>query len=259
MKRTKWTKYWVGLGMLVVSFCFVFIKYPDESWTENVLQTIGTVTGIYLTLLVFLKSKDDSDQQFKQNLEHLQKLSQDQILAVQKSSQQQIQLLQDLNNKQIQVLQDSTEKQVKALFDANQVEIAAFKDATEKQINAIQLSTEKQIDALQSTTYEQISSFENNISEVTNKLSDTSILLAEILGRELEKAMDLYHTTLNKEKSRYRSMSGWKLGRTPEEREEQLKAQLTKIEQFESAVNYIREKYNQLKQMFGLGQKRLKR
>lgn len=257
MKRTKWTKFWVGLAFLVISFLVVFIRYPDESWTENVLQTLGTVTGIYLTLLVFLKSKDDSDQQFKAHLEHLQRLSQDQIQAVQKSSEDQIKLLQELNSIQIKVLQDSTEKHVKALYEANQVEITAFKEATDKQIDAIQSSTEKQIDALQKTTYEQISSFENNIREVTNKLSDTSILLAEILGRELEKAMDIYYTSLNKEKSRYKNMSSWKLMRTPEEREEQLKNQLQKIEQFEKTVDYFREKYNQLRQMFGLGQNRL--
>jgi ABC-type lipoprotein release transport system permease subunit len=123
-----------------------------------------------LTLIIFLKSKEESDRQFQNQLNHLQRL----------------------NAEHIQALQHSTDKQIKTLQELNAKQISALQELTEKQITALQELTEKQIETIRKTTFDQISSFEQQTREVTNKLTDNSILLAEILARELEKSIELY-------------------------------------------------------------------
>src|SRR5258705_6385653 len=177
LKRHKWIIHWTAFAALVGLFAFVAIRFEDSPWVSNVLQTVGTIAGIYLTIIIFFKTKEESDKQFREHLEHM------------------IQL----NTKQIEALQHSTDKQ----------------------ISVLQESTEKQIEALHKTTFEQISSFEKQISEVTAKLSDNSILLAEILGRELEKSIDTYSGTIQREKARYDNLSEWKFLRTRQEKEQQ--------------------------------------
>lgn len=196
IKKYKWKIHWAAFVLLVLLFIFSAIFFEDKSWIANLLQSIGTIAGIYLTIIIFLHSKEESDKQFREQLEHLQALN-------------------------------------------------------EKQISALQYLTEKQIEALNKATIEQISSFEMQIKEVTNKLSDNSILLAEILGRELEKSIEVYNSAVQNEKAKYKNLSQWKLLRTPEEREQQLKNQLTRIEKLKQGFEYLVNKYNQVRQYLG--------
>ncbi len=213
LKRNKWRIHWCTFGALVFMFVFTAIFFEDKQWLGNVLQAIGTVSGIYLTIIIFLFSKEDSDKQFRKHLEHLQ----------------------ELNTKQIDALQS----------------------ATEKQITALQELTEKQIDALQKSTFEQISAFEQQIREVTDKLSDNSILLAEILGRELEKSIDIYANAVKNEEAKYNDLTGWKLLRTPAEKEQQLNNQRTRIQRIKQVLEYLMNKHNKVKEIFGFSAKQL--
>jgi len=224
LKKIKWILYWSVFGLIGIVFIILAILFEDKSWIGNVLQTVGTIEGIFLTLIIFLQSKEESDKQYREQIEHLQ----------------------TLNTKQIEALYLATEKQILIL-----------QEMTAKQIDAIQIATEKQIDALQKTTNDEISSFEQQISEVTNRLTDNSILLAEILGRELEKSIELFNNTLNKEQTKYKDLSGWKLLRTPQEREQQLNSQWNRIEHIQKGCDYLVNKYKQLKNYFGFEQKKI--
>jgi len=198
LKSHKWWLHWSFLSVLLLLFVFVAFFFQDQDWVSNVLQTIGTVVGFYLTIIIFLYSKEDSDKQFREHLAHLNKI----------------------NNEQIQALHNSTEKQ---------------------------------IDTLHKLTNDQISAFEKQINDVTSKLSDNSILLAEILGRELEKSLDFYSNALNKEKREYEDLSKWKLLRTDEERQIQLKNKWARIQGIQKGVDSIVSKYNSLRGFLGLG------
>lgn len=222
--KAKWMLHWSLFGFIGILFIILAISYEDKDWIGNVLQTVGTVAGIYLTLIIFFHSKEETDKQYRDQIEHLQ----------------------TLNSRQIEALHLATEKQ-----------IIALQEMTSKQIYALQTATERQIAALQKSTYDEISSFEQQIGEVTNKLTDNSVLLAEILGRELEKSIDLFNNTLNEEQAKYKDLSEWKLLRTSEERERQLRRQWNRIEHIKKGCNYLVNKYKQLKNYFGIDQKRL--
>lgn len=224
MRKHKWFVFWMIFSLLVIILIFATIYFEDKKWLPNFLQAVGTVTGIYLTLLIFLQSKEESDKQFRNQLEHLQ----------------------ELNSRQINALHASTEKHINKL-----------QEVTDRQISALQELTEKQIDALQKTTFDQINSFEKQISDVTNKLSENSILLAEILGRELEKSLDFYQGTIQREEAKYKDLSNWKLLRTPEEKENQLQIQWNRIVQIKRGYEYLVDKYNKVREYLGYGQKRL--
>lgn len=202
IKKHKWKIHSCVCGILLLLFVFTAIFFEDKNWLPNILQTIGTVIGIYLTVIIFLYSKEDSDKQFREHLGHLQELNAQQILA-------------------------------------------------------LQTSTKEQIEALQFSTNQQISSFEREIREVTNKLSDNSILLAEILRRELEKSIETFNTALKTEEAKYSDLSGWKLFRTKEEKEQQLNNQWTKIQNFKRTLEYLVTKYNQVRQFLGFETKQL--
>ncbi len=224
IKKHKWLIYWCSFGLLVLLFVLTALFFEHKPWIGNVLQALGTITGIYLTLILFLHSKEGTDKQFREHLDHLQ----------------------NLNHKQIEALQQSTEKQITTLHELNT-----------KQITALQDLTEKQIEALHKTTYDQISAFEKQIREVTDKLSDNSILLAEILGRELEKSLNVYSDAIQREEARYKDLTGFKLLRTQQERQDQLNRQWNKIEQIKRGSEYLVNKYNQLKSFLGFGQNKL--
>lgn len=214
MREHKWLINWTAFAVMVGLFVFVAIYFNDKNWLSNALQTIGTIIGIYLTIIVFLQSKEESDKQFQNQLNNLQRL--------------------------------------------NAQQIEALRESTDKQISALQELTEKQIEALHKTTFEQITSFEHQTSEVTTRLSDNSILLAEILGRELEKSIDIFTNAVNQEEARFNDLSSWKLFRTREEKEQQLKNSWNRIQYIKSGLDYLNSKYDKVRVFLGFGQRQLK-
>jgi hypothetical protein len=214
LREHKWLINWTAFAAMVGLFVFVAIYFNNKNWLSNALQTIGTITGIYLTIIVFLQSKEASDKQFQNQLNHLQRL--------------------------------------------NAAQIEALRESTDKQISALQELTEKQIEALHKITFEQITSFEHQTSEVTTKLSDNSILLAEILGRELEKSIDIFTNAVNQEEARFNDLSSWKPFRTKEEKEQQLKNSWNRIQYIKRGLDYLNSKYEKVREFLGFGQRQLK-
>ncbi len=246
IKKHKWFIHSSALAVLVVAFILCAALFEHKTWLPNVLQALGTIIGMYLTLIIFLHSKEGADKQFKKQLEHLQALNHKQIEALQALTEKQIINQQELNSSQIETLKQTTDLQLRTLQDLNT-----------KQIVALQELTEKQIEALHKTTFDQISAFERQHREVTSKLSDNSILLAEILGRELEKSIDLFDSAIKREEAKYNDLSGFKLLRTQQEKERQLTNQWNKIQRIKEGYEYLLNKYNQIRSYLGFGQKKL--
>lgn len=235
IRKYKYRIQWIAFVILVGLFIFIALYFEDKKWVSNALQTIGTITGVYLTIIVFFKSKEGADKQFRNHIENLQKL----------------------NKEHIEALYSATEKQIFTLQETNEKKIKVLREETDKQIEALQELTKKQIDTLNKTTFEQISSFENEIGKVANKLADNSILLAEILGRELEKSIELYNSAITREEKKYSDLSSWKLLRTPAEKERQLDNQWSRIQQIKKGYDYLMSKYNQVRNYLGYGIKKL--
>lgn len=233
LKKYKWRFYWFIFGLMACLIVLLAIFFEDKAWLGNALQTLCTISGIYATILMYLHSQEGSEFQFRQQLEHLQRL----------------------NTVEIEALKESTEKQIGILQKLTDKQIRALRNLTEKQIQAIHKATEGQIDALQKNTIDQIKSFEKQTTEIASKLSDNSILLAEILGRELEKAIELYTHAYNQEEAKYKDLSGWKLLRTDIERKNQLDNQGKRIEAIRRGYEYLMEKYNNLRKFLGYGTK----
>lgn len=152
LKKYKWLTYWSLFAIFIGLFIFVAISFEKKVWVGNLLQTIGTIAGIYLTIIIFLHSKEDSDKQFREHLEHLQ----------------------NLNTKQIEALSENTNKQ--------------------------------------------ILSFEIKTTEIADKLADNSLLLAEILGGDLEKAITDTNDLAQKAEKEFIDLQNFKFFRTPEEK-----------------------------------------
>ena len=174
----KWKFYWLVFIILVCMFIFLAIFFEDKKWIGNALQTLGSISGVYATVLVFLHSKQSSDKQFREQLDYLQMLNAQQIEALHYS--------------------------------------------TEKQINKLQELTEKQITALSENTAKQIQTYSGETKKIINELIDNSILLGEILKRELEKAILQTDQQIKDAETRLQAIKGFVLGRTDVEKARQL-------------------------------------
>ncbi len=235
LKKHKFKFQWCAFILLIAMFIFVAVYFENKTWISNALQTIGTITGIYLTIIVFLQSKEGADKHVREQIDKLQELNTKQINAIDSSTKEQIQILQETNEKKIQTI----------------------KEETDRQIASWQEITEKQIETLNRTTNEQITSFENEIREVTDELFKNSILLAEILGRELEKSLNLYNNALEKEETELRNLSRWKFLRTESEKEIQIRHQKQKVSNVKQGYSYFKSKYDDVMSFLGNGLKRL--
>lgn len=211
---------WIGLVILITMFLFSATSFQNKEWKGDVLQCLGLVIGIYLTLMLFFKSNKSSDAQFREQIEHLQRLNNDQIAALQKANQEQISKLQELNNKQVL----TTEK-----------------------------STEDQINAYSNSINEQILSFEKNIRHVSNRLVDNSELLAELLSRELEKEIFKLNDKMKNEQKAYGRLMNWKPLRTREEKQQQLKNCNTRFEEIKNLFKALVEKYHDVQEFLNNG------
>jgi len=198
-------------------------------WKNDLLQALGTIGGFYLTIVIFLYSKEDSDNQFKEYIYQQQLSTSTQIHAVQASSQSEIENLQKVNSEHLQEVARLT-----------QIQIANLNELTQKQIDALHLNTQKQI-----------SSFEKQTLSIANELKENSTLLAEILLDQLEKSLRESQASIATENRRFKNLQDWKLLRTNEERKHQLQKQLEGISKLNSFHGYLLDKYLSIRKYLG--------
>jgi hypothetical protein len=209
--------HWTAFALMVVMFILVAIVFENKKWIGNALQTLGSIAGVYATILVFIQTKQGSDEQFKKQIEHLQLLNYKQIEALQLVTEKQITELQILNSKQIEVLQNSTEKQINALAEN-----------TNKQILTYTIETKKIVD----------------------ELTDNSVLLGEILKRELEKGILQTDQQIQEAEVRLNALRGFVFGRTEIEKARQLREHNSLLEWLKNWRARLHNKYQLLLKEF---------
>src|SRR5260221_13393600 len=203
LKRHKWPFYWGIFVTLIILLILLTISFEDRLWIGNAIQTIGTIVGLYASILIFLQSREESDRQYQTHLEHMK----------------------DMNMNEIETLKSGTEREIEIHQEVMGKQIAALHELTERQIMALQKATEKQIDTIQKSTFEQINSCEKQTTEIVTKLSDNSILLAEILGRELEKAISQTTSLMQQAEKEYLKLEEFQIGRSSQQKAVQLERQ----------------------------------
>ncbi len=140
-----------------------------------------------------------------------------------------------------------TERQMLHMQQLFQQQIDALVESTQKQMDHLQELTEKQIDTLKTTTDEQINAFENQTNGMIRELADSSILLSEILGRQLEDAIANQEAIYNQAAGAFNQASNFKLLRTKQEREQQMQQHEARLTKLKQGYDYLMTKYNQLK------------
>lgn len=127
----KWKLYWTGLIVLVVICMILCVLYAY--WDENkelielLIEMFGTFTGVYLSLVIFLKSQSDSDVINRAHLTSLKQMHDDQIEELRNATQ-----------RQINEIQISTDKQVQAIMRASNLASQAIRNtSSEKAVQAL--------------------------------------------------------------------------------------------------------------------------
>lgn len=91
-------------------------EHSSDKMREMLVETLGAFTGVYLSLLIFMKSKEHADQQNRIYLEAVQKHAHNQISAFMAST--------DL---QIEEWRRNTQRQIDAILEASQIQVKALR------------------------------------------------------------------------------------------------------------------------------------
>ena len=105
---------------------------------------------------------------------------------------------------------------------------------------------QKQMDALAENTNRQVSEYAPETTKVVSKLGENSLFLAELLKRELEDAIAVNNGNVEDAQQGLRNAMGWKLGRTPLEREQQIAKHNGILQRLRAWGQYIHRKYTNL-------------
>lgn len=123
-------------------------------------------------------------------------------------------------------------------------------EQTAKHIKSIEKNTELKIQALNQATDKQIRNYKTETEKLVSQFKNNSELLAAILQRQLEDAIQNTHDELNQAKYKFNDLKKFKLLRTEKERKAQLKSQKKSITYIETKLNYFKEKYQLLLDSF---------
>lgn len=144
--------------------------------------------------------------------------------------------------------------QGKAESDAAfRTQLAHLQQLNQQEIEAMREMFQKQIDALAQNTNRQIQQYAQETNRVVQKLENNSILLAELLSKQLEDTLRDTDEEIVAEERRLQDLNGWKLFRTPQEKQVQLTQQHGALNWLRQWRNYWGQKYDQLKRHFGPG------
>lgn len=119
IRKHKWRLYWSGLIVLIVLMVCLFWQVDGSESTfqkqlELAIESLGAFCGVYLTLIIFLKSRDDMTQQDRERAQHQESLHQKQIAVLLNSTDHQIESFRTIVREQTRVLTETLEKTGKA-------------------------------------------------------------------------------------------------------------------------------------------------
>lgn len=123
---------------------------------------------------------------------------------------------------------------------------AASDRATREQMDHMQALTQKQIDALAANTNRQIQEYSRETTKVVSKLSENSLLLAELLKRELEEAIGENNDLHERAEKEFKKAHQRQFLRTPDERAAQIAQSGRFLERVKAWGQYLNRKYQNL-------------
>lgn len=127
---------------------------------------------------------------------------------------------------------------------------AASDSALRTQLEHHQQQTERHIQALTENANRQINEYSRETLKVVSKLQENSLLLAELLKRELEDAIGENATLLEKAERDFNSAHTLQLLRTPQQREQLIAQRGRFVQQVRGWGEYLQSKYNNLTAIF---------
>jgi len=122
-------------------------------------------------------------------------------------------------------------------------QIDFISENTDRQINESKKFTEEQIKAIKESTDKQIENYRRETEKLCQELKNNTELLAGILKRQLEEAIQETIDELDRAKYKLNDLSGFKIFRSKEEKEKQLKKHKLLIERVENKLKYFKESY----------------
>ena len=200
----------------------LFILYIIEHISKNdfngaLLQFGSILIPLFAAIIIMLQNNEQIDKSTKVQLDHLQML----------------------NDREIDEMQKLFQRQIDTLIES-----------TNKQINEFQRMTNEQIISFQETANKQIQSNTIGTQNIVDELTDNSVLLGEILKRELEKGIQHADQQMHIAQKNLEDIQGFKLGRTDEEKATQIEQQMKLVDWLKGWRNRLHKKYNSLKQIF---------
>ncbi len=132
------------------------------------------------------------------------------------------------------------------MAEQTQKQIDSISASTDKQIDEIRQATEKEIEAVRLLTDKQIENYRLETQKVVAEMKTSSDLLAGILQRQLENAILDTNKELDRAKAIYDNISGFKLLRTQEEKERQLRQQKTFIDRIGERLVFFKKQYDKV-------------
>lgn len=218
IKNHKWTCCWIIFCVVVLSFITYIVQHISKNDFNGALLQFGSILiPLFAAIIIMLQNNDQMDKSTKTQLEHLQ----------------------NLNDREIEEMQRLFQRQIDTLTDSTNKQIEEFRKMTNEQIKILQENTSKQI---QSNT--------EQTQKVVDELTDNSVLLGEILKRELEKAIQLNAQQLQNAEKVLEDLKGFKLGRTDEEKANQISQQSKYLTWLKTWKSKLHRKYNALREIF---------
>jgi hypothetical protein len=136
---------------------------------------------------------------------------------------------------------------------ALRLQLAHLQQLNQQEIEVMRELFQKQMDALAENTNRQIQQYAQETNRVVQKLENNSVLLAELLSKQLEDTLRDTDEEITIEERRLQDLNGWKAFRTPQEKQVQLTQQHGALNWLRQWRTYWGQKYDQLKRHFGPG------
>lgn len=216
--RNKWLIWWTIFGAFVIAFIIYIIRHISKNDFNSALLQFGSILiPLFAAIIIMLQNNEQIDKSTRIQLDYLQKL----------------------NDREIEEMQRLFQRQIDTLTDSTSRQIEEFRKMTNEQIRILQENTGKQI---QSNT--------EQTQKIVDELTDNSVLLGEILKRELEKALQQNAQELQKAKQVLEDLKGFKIGRTDADKVNQISQQSKFIQWLEDRKGKLSRKYTALSNIF---------
>src|SRR5690606_21360175 len=117
LKKHKWLLLWLGFAVLAATFVVGVFVFSEKVWFDRFLNCFGILCSLYVAVLVFFHSRAESEKALRAQIDKLQELTNDQILAFKTAINEQITSFETGIQAQIDNYSDETVKVVNQLKD----------------------------------------------------------------------------------------------------------------------------------------------